>query len=190
MSEVATQHMAIVGPSKAVCHCCGDIKKLSDFSPSDHGAGLSTVCDECRAKRKLSRKSQKIKDRKSRRLEEFARQISRRNLGLPRLGELAVGMIRQFGGIESFCAEWFRNIEAAEPGSKTRLDQYKAVGTLVKHANEQLTPTALDDLDDDELQEELFDHLREVGKLLEIQPASDDDEDEPEIDSEVDHGAA
>lgn len=187
MNPLSMQHMEMAGPTKAVCHCCGDIKHLSAFSKSDHGNGLSTVCDECRQARKLAKKSAKVKSRNSRKIDAFAQQISRRNMGLPRLGELAVGILRQFGGIESFCVEWYQNIQRAEAGSKTRLDQYKNIGQLLKFANEQVTPSALDDMDDDELLDELQTHLQAVGKLIEITP--DESPDDEPLEPEVDHGA-
>lgn len=184
MSALTHPAMVMTGPSKAVCHECADIKGLSEFPVTENGR-YSTICAPCHEKRKLLRKQQKIKDNKTKRFEEFARQINRRDMGLPRLGELAVGMLRQFGGVESFCMEWFRNIEAAEPGSKTRLDQYKAISQLVKHANEQLTPTALDDLSDEELVAEATKFMEAVKPTLYLE--EDDYEMESPMEPDISH---
>jgi hypothetical protein len=115
---------------------CGQTKPIDQFRPK------SPLCKACERRAKDVNKqmavveaSQKAAHVELGRL--FLEEEKRKRKNLPALSQALNLVIDNFGGYEQWANSYYRNIIAAEEGSKTALDAYHRLMTGLAMANQQ-----------------------------------------------------
>ena len=112
------------------CVDCGTVRQLRRFGKNNEGMWY-TRCPMCRQTRGIRERVKIMDDAKQERLKRGLGQMvaaARHKINpLPDIAEICSGMMAEFQGVKLFCQEWKEQIDAAEPGSKTRLDQYYTI---------------------------------------------------------------
>jgi len=143
---------------------CGEKKLRSEFLLP----GTTKVIDKCNdclrksiSEGTISAVNAKREGLTREALAMFVADIRGNKLESPHVTELVDEMIRQFGGLVSFCKEWKYNIDRAverQPGSKPVLDAYAGLSKLIvdstAHRN---TAPDVASCTDDEIVQELMD---------------------------------
>lgn len=160
MSEAATSNPVPYGRNRQICARCTKAKRVvatpdspfGEFPESQKGGGPSSICTECHEAADAAKRIEKKRAKTRELFKQFVGAVNRQELGLPHQAELVVAMLKHFNGVEGLAAEWYGQIQNSDPGSKVRLDQYKAISILLKDANATIGNVNLDDLDDDQLE--------------------------------------
>lgn len=156
MTQQCESKSKLSGGRRRVCARC-----LTSLSQDAGFRGNSTVCKKCEEVQAFDERQQKQLARHSEKrvslIEQFTQGINVNRIKLPQTSELAIEMIEQFGGIQSFCAEFKTVIDQAKPGSKTKIDGLYAVIKLIGAANEKHSGQIdLGDLTDEEFEKHVL----------------------------------
>lgn len=156
---------------------CGRLLTSGNFATE-----VSKRCRECENKTTATemRKAERKAEERKQMLKSFVASMVGREredqIDVPHISELAAEMLKKFGGLSPFAQSWFSEIQAAramKPGSKTVLDQYAAIGKLIKYSteNRHSAPDAYS-MSDEEIAEELISTL--ANRLHELTPGERD----------------
>lgn len=94
-----------------------------------------------------------------------------------RVADLADAIIRKFGGLEKFAANYVRDYEEANKGSIARSRLLAGALRLVEMTSKKETHTAVEEMSDSELEEQV---AKAVRKLLQATPIADMTVDSPQ----------
>ena len=136
--------------AERVCRICGDCKPLIEFRFYNKQRGLRrTECNQCRSDYMAARR----RARRQRGIHSYAQQVcaSKRHAG--RIVAVTTEMLRRFGGLERFAADWKEAVDAAMAAGKLHL-VVRSVCALVDliHVAEQLQRQEIREMSDVDLQ--------------------------------------
>ena len=98
----------------------GTVKPLADFRPRQ---GRCKPCQNAYMRRyRKTRRAKMVRQSMGRFLIEVCRTDS-----LHCVEAVVACMTARFGGVEGFCRAWGEDMGAAKPGSRARLDSYRAI---------------------------------------------------------------
>jgi len=122
-------------PPPRQCKECGEIK------PGDQFDGLREMCRVCdRPKHLRTTRRNDLRFRQG--IHRLVAAATASTPKIPELAEVCSEMIKKFDGVRGFVDAWKRDIDESKAGSKTRLDQYKAIyqmlATAAQDQREQL----------------------------------------------------
>lgn len=172
-------------PEMRECAICHKLKPYGDFRVIDDGVvGLRLMCNYCAdtapARAEAERRQAVVR--------ESAKQLIAAcrgdKLRAPGVAELYAGMVAEFGGVKSICAEWKQQIDLAminTPGSRNVLDQFYTIFKMGAVVGEQ-TRRQVETLSDDELRDELADYVTRYLPQLVESSGENDEQKEAEAD--------
>lgn len=139
-----------------ICTTCHTEQPLSEFRPrrsgDDHRHNQCRTCFNAYHRRRRRRRLDRGKE-----LDEFHRVVKNPRTSPCTVSVLCGAIIKRFGGLNAFLAEWKRQVDillATRPGRKAVFDFFSAVLRLALTANEERKAPGLSDLTDEELQQE------------------------------------
>lgn len=163
--------LADLGPQPPrQCAVCNEIKPVEDYNVTKSGRRLTCrACDKSKPQRAAAEERKSRLQKGIHRLVVAARSEQPK---IPTLTEVCAEMIQQFDGVKGFVEEWKSQINAAEDGTRTRLDQYKTIFQMLSAASmEKREQADLTQASEDDLEEAIASYVYQV-----VRPDEDDED--------------